>query len=98
MLEDKMKAMLESAGKTKKELANVLGMNIENLNYWFKHVSGNFPKFYMACTLCGYKIKLRNRENPKDVIEITSNDVDEDEWTQYEKRSPYKKTSKRILK
>lgn len=95
MLYDKMCAMLESAGKRKTELAELLNIRNQSIYYWLSHAAGNFPVFYKFCTFCGYKIKLKNRSNPTDVIDITKNDVEEDEWTQYEKRSPYKKTKRR---
>lgn len=85
MLEDKTRAMLESANVKIKEMADTLGIDKSACYYWLAH-GGKMPAFYAFCKLCGYKIQLRSRANPKEIIRITQKDIDEDEKEQLLKR------------
>lgn len=86
MLEDKIKAMLLSAGKKRKDMAEALNMKVSGCDYWLKHASGNIPRFFDFCKLCGFKVQFRSRINSKDVINITQADINEDEKVQLRKR------------
>lgn len=46
MLEDKMKAMLLSAGKSRKDMAEALGITVSACQYWLKKVPGKLPAFF----------------------------------------------------
>lgn len=89
MLEDKMKAMLLSAGKSRKDMAEALGITVSACQYWLKKVPGNLPAFFAFCKLCGCEIQLCKRDS-KEIIKITQKDIDEDESVQRKKRHTIK--------
>ena len=66
-------------------MAEALGIDVPACYYWLKR-GGKMPAFYAFCQLCGYKIQLRSRDNPKQVINITAKDIEEDEKKQLLKR------------